>query len=47
MIGIASSLNSLAVILKQKGDYEGAKKLYREALALRREIGDRSTLAAR
>ena len=35
---VASSLNDLAYLLHDKGDYEGTESLYREALAMRRQL---------
>jgi serine/threonine protein kinase/tetratricopeptide (TPR) repeat protein len=35
---VAASLNNLANVLREKGDYAGAEPLYREALAMRRKL---------
>ena len=40
------TLNSLAVLLKTKGDYDAAEPLYREAVALSRRSGEGSTAVA-
>src|SRR5215470_2780458 len=34
----ATSLNNLAVLLSAKGDYAGAERLYRRALAIREKV---------
>jgi len=39
--GIAISLNSLANVAVDRGDYELARALHEDSLALRRELGDR------
>jgi len=45
-IGAASDLDNIAVVLYEKGDLAGARRTCDEALALCREVGDRSTAAA-
>ena len=43
----ATSLNNLALLLDSQGDYAGARPLYEQALAIRKEVlGERHPLYA-
>ena len=44
--GEAASLNNLGIIAETRGDLAEAEKLYRESLAIKREIGNRIGEAA-
>jgi predicted ATPase/class 3 adenylate cyclase/Tfp pilus assembly protein PilF len=44
-LGIAASLNNLALVAQQQGDYDTARSLLEESLALRRELGDKLGIA--
>jgi len=37
-VSVATSLNNLAILLKERGDYAGAEPLYRQSLAMRRKL---------
>jgi predicted ATPase/DNA-binding SARP family transcriptional activator/uncharacterized protein HemY len=41
----ADALNRAGVLAQRQGDYEAAKLLYEESLAIRQEIGDRKVIA--
>jgi tetratricopeptide (TPR) repeat protein/TolB-like protein len=43
--GVAGSLNNVALILANRGDFAGARKMSQEALAIYREIGNQSGVA--
>jgi tetratricopeptide (TPR) repeat protein len=43
--GVAAALNNMAVSLGNENDISGARKLYEEALAIRREIGDKKGMS--
>ncbi len=40
--GVARTLNDMATVISDMGDFAGAKKMYEESLAVCREIGDKA-----
>jgi hypothetical protein len=44
-LGVANSLNNLGAVAREQGDYPSARAHYEESLGIRREIGDRQSIA--
>lgn len=47
MDGIASSLNTLADVASEQGEYSRGRALYEQSLALQRKIGKKEVLPGR
>lgn len=43
--GIAGTLHNLANVVREQGNYSSARSLYQESLVLRRELGDKRSIA--